>query len=346
MRKHTLVGVDVAKTVLEVAISQSPGRVSQRKRLTRTQFLAFCAKQRDATFLLEACSSAHHWGRELNAMGHQALLLPPHAVRPYVLRNKTDSTDAKALLEAYRNEEILPVPIKSVEQHAIAALHRLRSAWIGERTARINTMRGILRELGLIIPVGARQVVPKVLEFIHEDNSKIPGIVRPTLEESCDEIHELERKARSVEHELALYARTNDLVRRIGSVPGIGLLSATALVAFVGSVQRFKTGRHFASYLGLTPREWSSGSRRTLGGISKRGDVYLRMLLIHGARAVLVSAKKMHRPDPLRSWALRVEARRGHNKATVALANKIARIVWAVWRHQCDYATAPKATRS
>ena len=343
MRKHTLVGVDVAKSVLELAISHSPGRVSGRKRLTRNQFITFCAKQRDATFLLEACSSAHHWGRELNALGHQVLLLPPHAVRPYVLRNKTDSTDAKALLEAYRNEDIRPVPIKSVEQQAIGALHRLRSAWVAERTARINTMRGILRELGLVIPVGARHVVPKVLELLQGADSKIPGIVRPTLAESCDEIRELERKARSVERELALYARDNDLVRRLFSVPGIGILSATALVAFVGSVQRFKNSRHFASYLGLTPREHSSGSKRSLGRISKRGDVYLRMLLIHGARAVLVSAKRMQRPDPLRAWALSVEARRGHNKATVALANKIARIAWAVWRHQCDYAAAPKA---
>lgn len=343
MRNHTLVGVDVAKTVLEVAVSHAPGRVSQRKRLTRNQFLAFCARQGSATFLLEACSSSHHWGRELHAMGHQVVLLPPHAVRPYVLRNKTDSTDAKALLEAYRNEEIQPVPVKSVEQHAIAALHRLRSAWVAERTARINTVRGILRELGLVIPVGARQVVPKVQEFLHEDDSKIPGVLCPTLVETCDEIREIERKIRSVERELVLYARANDLVRRLCSVPGVGLLSATALVAFVGTVQRFKTGRHFASYLGITPREWSSGSRRTLGRISKRGDVYLRMLLIHGARAVLVSAKKMQHPDRLRAWALHVENRRGHNKATVALANKIARIVWAVWRRQCDYCANPKA---
>jgi transposase len=276
-------------------------------------------------------------------MGYDVVLLPPHAVRPYVLRNKTDRTDAKALLEAYRNEEIQPVPVKSVEQHAIAALHRLRSAWMADRTARINTVRGILRELGLVIPTGARQVVPKVQECLHDHDTEIPGILKPTLAEACSEIRELERRIRSVERELTLFARSNDLVRRLCSVPGIGLLSATALVAFVGTIQRFDTGRHFASYLGITPREWSSGSRRTLGRISKRGDVYLRMLLIHGARAVLVSAKRIQHPDRLRAWALRVESRRGHNKAAVALANKIARIAWAVWQRQCDYSATPKA---
>jgi transposase len=249
-------------------------------------------------------------------MGYDVVLLPPHAVRPYVLRNKTDRTDAKALLEAYRNEEIQPVPVKSVEQHAIAALHRLRSAWMADRT---------------------------VQEFLHDHDTEIPGILKPTLAEACSEIRELERRIRSVERELTLFARSNDLVRRLCSVPGIGLLSATALVAFVGTIQRFDTGRHFASYLGITPREWSSGSRRTLGRISKRGDVYLRMLLIHGARAVLVSAKRIQHPDRLRAWALRVESRRGHNKAAVALANKIARIAWAVWQRQCDYSATPKA---
>lgn len=343
MRNHTLVSVDVAKNVLEVAISHAAGRVSQRKRLSRNQFLKFCVQQEAATFLLEACSSSHYWGRRLQEMGHNVVLLPPHAVRPYVTRNKTDRTDAKGLLEAYRNEDIKPVPVKSVEQHAIAALHRLRSGWKAERTARINCVRGILRELGIVLPVGARAVVPKVQELLREPGCIIPGILQPVLDEACDEIQELERKAKHVELQLAAFARSNPLVGRLCSVPGVGLLSATALVAFVGNVQRFRTARHFASYLGITPRERSSGSMRILGRISKRGDVYLRMLLIHGARAVLLSAKRMKHPDPLRTWALEVEERRGHNKAAVAVANKIARIVWAVWLRQDEYNATSKA---
>lgn len=343
MQNHTLVSVDVAKNVLEVAVSRFPGRVSLRKRLTRNQFLEFCAQQSPATFLLEACSSSHHWGRRLQDMGNDVVLLPPLAVRPYVTRNKTDRTDAKALLEAYRNEDIRPVPVKSVQQNAIAGLHRLRSAWLAERTARINTLRGILRELGIAIPVGSLQVVPKVSELLRDQAAPIPEFLRSSLLEACDEIQQLERRMLHVERQLTAFAKADDLVQRLLSVPGIGLLGATALVAFVGSVQRFRTGRHFASYLGITPREHSSGMSRRLGRISKRGDVYIRMLLIHGARSVLLSAKRMKKPDPLRVWALEVEARRGHNRATTAVANKIARIAWAVWRRQSAYSRSIKA---
>jgi transposase len=343
MKNHTLVAVDLAKNVFEVAISDSPGRISRRSRLSRTQFPRFCAQLQPATVLLEACGSAHHWARLLLSQGHQVVLLPPHAVRPYVQRNKTDQADAKALLEAYRNEDIRPVPVKSIDQQALAALHRLRSAWVAERTARINTIRGILREFGLTIPVGARHVVPKVHELLDETNSILPGMLRPVLRQACEEIGELERRIRLVERQLQNFVRASELAKRLTSVPGVGLITATALVAFVGNVNRFATGRRFASYLGLTPREWSSGTKRTLGRISKRGDVYLRMLMIHGARAVLATAKKLKQPDPIRAWAMSLQARRGHNKATVALANKLARCVWAVWREEREFVPFPKA---
>jgi transposase len=343
MKNHTLAAVDLAKNVFEVAISDSPGRVSLRKRLSRTQFPRFFAQLHPTTVLLEACGSAHHWARLLLSQGHQVVLLPPHAIRPYVLRNKTDQADAKALLEAYRNEDIRPVPVKSIDQQALTALHRLRSAWVAERTARINTLRGILREFGLTIPVGARNVVPRVHQLLDDTDSVIPGILRPVLREACSEIGELEGRIHLVELQLRDFVHTSDLARRLTSVPGVGLITATALVASVGNVNRFATGRRFASYLGLTPREWSSGTRRTLGRISKRGDVYLRMLMIHGARAVLVTAKKLKQPDPIRAWAMNLQARRGHNKATVALANKLARCVWAVWREEREFVPFPKA---
>ncbi len=335
--QSTTIAVDVAKEVLEVAVSVHPGQVREQRRLSRTAFMKFCTDQLPATFLLEACGSSHYWGRRLQALGHRVLLLPPHATRPYVFRNKTDRADTRGLLEAHRNEDIHPVPVKSVPQQALTALHRLRSTWLAARTARINTVRGLLREFGLIIPVGAHHVLPQAWSCLEDPDSGLPDALRPALAEACTEIRQLEDRLRLVEKQLEALADQTPAVARLRSIPGVGLITATALVAFVGDVQRFPSGRHFASYLGLTPRERSSGLVRRLGSISKRGDVYLRMLLTHGARAVLWKAAA--RPDPgrLRAWALQVQRLRGHNKAAIALANKLARIVWAVWKHNIDF---------
>jgi len=333
--QDTTIAVDLAKSVFEVAVSQRPGKVAERHRLSRGQFSRFLAEQAPATVVMEACGTAHFWGREAGARGHRVVLLPPHAVRPYVLRNKTDGADAKGLLEALRNDDVRSVPVKSVDQHVLTALHRMRSAWMATRTARLNTLRGLLRELGFAIPVGARQVVPQVWGLVSDADSGLPDALRPVLAEAAREIRELEARVREVEHSLDARASASDVVVRLRTIPGVGLLTATALVAFVGDVQRFPSGRHFASYLGLTPRESSSGLRRRLGAISKRGDPYLRMLLIHGARSVLLHAKKATgERDRLRSWALDRERARGHNKAAVALANKLARVAWAVWRRE------------
>ena len=347
MQQHTTIAVDLAKSVFELAVSDRPGTVSLRRRLTRGQFASFLAAQTPATVVMEACGTAHFWGREAERMGHRVVLLPPHAVRPYVLRNKTDGADARALLEALRNDSLRAVPIKSVDQHVLAALHRMRSAWMAARTARLNTVRGLLRELGIAIPVGATRVVPVVHTLCAQGNTTLPAPLRLVLREAAAEICELEKRMRELEHSLEALAADNPLVARLRTVPGVGLLTATALVAFVGNVERFPSGRHFASYLGLTPRESSSGSRRKLGRISKRGDPYLRMLLIHGARSVLIHAKRSKQPcDGLRAWALSRETARGHNKAAVALANKLARIAWAVWRNEHPFSSrredAPK----
>lgn len=340
--QHTTIAVDLAKSVFEVAVSQRVGRVAKRQRLTRGQFARFVRESEPATFVMEACGTAHFWGREAKARGHEVVLLPPHAVRPYVPRNKTDGADAKALLEAVRNEAIRPVPVKSVDQHVIGALHRLRSTWLATRTARLNTLRGLLRELGFSIPVGARQVVPHVGALVSDAESGLPDALRAVFFEAAREIGELDTRIRDVERQLEHLASESALVCHLRTIPGIGLLTATALVAFVGDVQRFPSGRHFASYLGLTPRESSSGLARRLGRISKRGDPYLRMLLIHGARSVLCHAKKAKREaDRLRAWALERERARGHNKAAVALANKLARIVWAVWKNERAYCSTP-----
>jgi transposase len=335
--ESTTIAVDVAKEVLEVAVSVRPGQVREQKRLSRSAFLKFCVQQPPATFLLEACGSAHNWGRRLQAFGHRVVLLPPHATRPYVFRNKTDRTDTRGLLEAFRNEDIHPVPVKTVSQQALTALHRLRSTWLATRTARLNTLRDLLREFGCTIPVGAHHVRPRAWERLADPDSGLPDALRPALAATCTEIRDLESRIRLVETQLEVLADQTPAVARLRSIPGVGLITATALVAFVGDAQRFPSGRHFASYLGLTPRENPSGLVRRLGSISKRGDVYLRMLLIHGARAVLWAAKKRPATDHLRAWALQIEHLRGHNKAAIALANKLARIVWAVWTRNVDF---------
>jgi transposase len=331
----TTIAVDLAKSVFQIALSQRPGKVADSRRLTRSQFLRFFAERQPALVVMEACGTAHFWARELQALGHQVRLLPPHEVRSYVHRNKTDRTDAEALLEAHRNDRIREVPVKSVSQQTIAALHRLRSAWMADRNARINLVRGVLRELGFPIPVGARFVVGGVRALLRD--GKLPEPLRPVLEEACQEIGDLDNRIAEAERQLRAVAAQMPVVKRLQSIPGVGLLTSTALVAFVGEIQRFPSGRSFASYLGLTPREHSSGLRRRLGRISKAGDAYLRMLLISGARSVLGHAQRLKKPDRLRHWALQVQRLRGHNRAAVALANKLARIVWAVWKKDASF---------
>ena len=336
MQNHTAIAADVAKAVFEVAISDRPGHVSRRARLQRAAVHEFFAQQPPATVVMEACGSAHYWGREFQKLGHKVALLPPHRVRPYVQRNKTDRTDAKGILEAFRNAEVKPVPVKTVAQHALTALHRMRSAWVAERTARINTLRGLLRELGVFIPVGPRKVVPLVWAQIEDADSAVPDSLRPIFAEACREIRDIEARIQLVESKLKALAEQLPPVAHLLTIPGIGLLTATALVAFIGDVRRFPSGRHLASYLGLTPREYSSGLKRYLGRISKRGDGYLRTLLIHGARSVLLHSRKTQ-PDRLRQWAHRLESTHTHNKAAVAVANKLARIAWAVWTRSSAY---------
>jgi transposase len=332
MSNDTRIAVDVAKAVFEIGISDRPGHVSRRERLPRARFLAFIAQQPAATVIMEACGSAHHWGRKIQSLGHRVVLLPPHHVRPYVSRNKTDRTDTKGILEASRNQDIRPVPVKTVEQQVLTSLHRLRSGWMTERTARLNALRGLLRELGVFIPLGAREVVPAVWLLIEDADSDLPEALRPILAEACREIREIEARIRQAERQLEATAAQLPAVEYLQTIPGIGLLTATALVAFIGDIRRFPSGRHLASYLGLTPREYSSGLKRHLGRISKRGDGYLRTLLIHGARSVLFHARNQQ-PDPLREWANKLAKTHVHNKAAVAVANKLARIVWAVWSH-------------
>jgi transposase len=340
--QDTTIAVDLAKSVFEVAISHTPGRVSERHRLTRRRFAGFLAETAPATVVMEACGSAHFWAREAEARGHTVRLLPAQDVARRLRGNKTDRNDAKAMLEAHRDEDVNPVPVKTVDQQAMLGLHRVRQAWMATRTSRINTLRGVLRELGVTIPIGAGQAVRHVWAQLSDADSPIPESLRPSLASMATELAELEERIATLEGQLKGLARESEPVRRLQTIPGVGLLTATALVASIGDFKRFPTGRHFASSLGLTPREHSSGSRRRLGAITKRGDVYLRTLLIHGARSVLHHAKRMENPDRLRAWAVDREKFLGHNKAAVAVANKLARTAWAV-SVRCEAYALPSA---
>jgi transposase len=342
----TAIGVDVAKNVFQLGVSDRPGCIREMQRLPRAHFLQFFATRPSATVVMEACGSAQFWARQIEQLGHRVILLPPHHVRPYVRGNKTDRTDVKGLLEAFRNEEIRPVPLKTPTHQAVAALHRLRSGWVVERTARLNAIRGLLRELGIFIPVGSRKVVPEVWTHLGDADSSIPDVVRPVLAEACAEVRDIEYRIALSERQLEQLAQQMPVVQRLLTIPGIGPMTSTALVALIVDIHRFPSGRHLASYLGLTPREWSSGNKRRLGAISKRGDVYLRTLLIHGARSVLARAKQGNhgRHDQLREWALRLEKTRGHNTAAVALANKLARLAWTIWHNDMTFRPVPLAS--
>jgi transposase len=340
----TTVAVDVAKNVFELALADGQWRVVGSARLTRGQFERWFDNRAVRLVIMEACGSAHHWARTLEERGIEVRLLPAQYVRAYVKRNKTDAADARALLEAARASDMKAVRVKSVEQQALQALHRTRSAWMSTRTRRINALRGYCREFGLIVPLGAATGMAQIARYIADEHSALPVLLRGTMRLMLEEIRLLEARVQQLESELAQIAAASPACQALISVPGIGLITSTAMVAAVGDPRSFDSARRYASFLGLTPREHSSGDRRVLGGISKRGDCYLRMLLTHGARAVLraaIVAKRAGRSlDRLKAWALEVQHRTNHNKAACALANKLARIAWAVWVKHEKYQAA------
>jgi transposase len=337
-----IVGVDLAKSVFQLAIADVNWRIVERQRLTRTQFERWFANRAVGLVVMEACGSAHHWARWLGSLGIEVRLLPAPYVRAYVKRNKTDAADAEALLEAARCADIVPVRVKSLDEQALQALHRTRSLWMATRTARINALRGFCREFGIAIAQGARVGLEQIARVLAEPNSAIPDLIRETMKLLLEEIRLLEARVGQLERELTQTARQSAACTTLLSIPGVGLLTATAMVAATsGNVSHFRDARHFAAWFGLTPKEHSSGSTRRIGRISKRGDRYLRMLLTHGARSVLRAATTATRAgrliDGLRAWALAVQARTNHNKATCALANKLARICYACLRDGSPY---------
>jgi len=329
------IAVDLAKEVFQLACADADFRIVQSLRLKRTDFLNFWNNLKPVHVVMEACGSAHHFGRWLTSLGHRVSLLPAQYVRAYVRRNKTDAADCAAMLEALRASDIKIVPVKTQYQQMIQLMHRTREQWQHDRTARINLARAILCEFGIAVPLGAE--TGQAVMRAQLANELLDQNIRSLLAQILEEIEGFEQQVVTLDRRLRDLSEHDAILVKLESLPGIGWITATALRASVGDIHRFKNGRTLSNWIGFTPKEHSSGSTRSLGRMSKRGDVYLRTLMIQGARSVLAHAMKaaqMKKPlDALRTWAINLRERSGFNKAAVGLANKMARIVWATWTH-------------
>lgn len=330
-----VVGVDLSKSVFQLSLADAKHHIVDRKRLSRAQFHRFLAQTVPVHLVMEACGTSHYWARTAQSLGHDVKLLHAKYVKAYVRRTKTDAADADALILADRDDSLHAVPIKPEELQALQGLHRIREQWKRARTARICEARALLAEFGVLIPLGTRGIGKQLTE----GSEHVPKLMQAALKDLVHEIDDLAQRIKRIDHELAAYADTNSDAQVLLGIQGIGIIVATAFVARVPSISMFKRGRSFASWLGLTCREYSSGQTRRLSRITKQGDRYLRMMLIHGARAALMAARRKAANGKeltrLETWAVNTQARVGHNKATVALANKMARIMWAVWtRHE------------
>jgi transposase len=331
----TTVGIDLAKLLFQVHGTDARGKVTMRKQLKRSQVVTFFAQLAPCLIGMEACAGAHFWSRKLMEYGHTVKLIAPQFVKPYVKTNKNDAADAEAICEAVGRPNMRFVPIKNTEQQALLGLHRARQGFVAARTAQANQIRGLLAEFGLVIPAGIRHIERKLPEFLEDAENELPSPSRALFARLLEHFRVLDRQVEELEREINAWHREDSASRRLQAIPGIGPITASALVASVGDAKVFCNGRQFAAWLGLVPRQSSSGGKTNLLGISKRGDTYLRTLLIHGARSVLFSLKR----DPARadSWLARVANRRNPNVAAVALANKNARTVWALLAHGHEY---------
>lgn len=322
------VGVDLAKQVIQAHAVDRSGRVVVRKALKRAAVLPFFGQLPPCTVGMEACGGSHHWGRQLQAMGHRVKLLPPQHVKPFVLGQKNDANDAAAVCAAMARSEIPLVAVKTLAQQDLQALHRVRSARVADRTARINQLRGLLAEYGIVLAQGrhtVRRALPQVLE---DADNGLSFDLRQLLAEIYDELVALDTRIEQLTGRIEQQVRQDPAGQRLLQVPGIGPLTASALIASVGDARQFRSGRHMAAFLGLVPRQHASGGKQRLLGIHKRGDSYLRGLLVHGARSVLRAATD--KPDERSRWLMNLATRRHRNIATVAQANKTARIAWAM----------------
>lgn len=332
--KITTVGIDLAKNVFQVHGVDERGKAVLKKQLRRDQMATFFVNLPPCLIGMEACSSAHHWARKLQGMGHTVRLMAPQFVKPYVKSNKNDAADAEAIFEAVGRPNMRFVPVKNVEQQAVLALHRVRQGFVKARTAQANQIRGLLGEFGMIIPQGIGYIASRVPDLIEDASNELPGTFRLLVQRLLDHLKELDRQVDELEAQILAWHRSSELSCKLAQVPGIGPITASALVASIGDAKNFDNGRQVGAWLGLVPRQHSSGGKSNLLGMSKRGDTYLRTLLIHGARSVIYRAGQ--RTESCQ-WINGVVNRRNKNVAAVALANKNARIVWALLAHDRHY---------
>lgn len=322
------IGIDVGKNLFHVHGVDCRGKRVLRNKFTRRQLPEFIAQLPCCLIGMEACSGAHYWAKRFQALGHEVRLMSPQFVKPYVKSNKNDDLDAEAICEAVTRPNMRFVPIKSDEQLELQQLHRGRSLAVAQRTALVNQLRGFLLEYGVVLPQGIRQVRERLPVVLEDAEVPITDRARGLLARLWHELQHADEHIHYFDRTLERLAAKEPAARRLQSIPGVGPLAATALIAAVGNAENFNNAREFAAWLGLVPRQHSTGGRTRLLGISKRGDTYLRTLLIHGARAALRFVER--KSDARSRWAVNLKARRGQNVATVALANKNARTAWAV----------------
>jgi transposase len=331
----TTIGIDLAKSIFQVHGVDKRGKVMIQKRLRRSKVLAFFVQLPPCLIGMEACSSAHYWARKLREQGHEVKLMAPQFVKPYVKANKTDAADAEAICEAVTRPTMRFVPIKSIDQHAVLSLHRARSGFVKSRTAQANQIRGLLGEFGIVLPQGIVHVAGRLPDIIEDADNELPIVFRELLLRLRSHLLELNRHIQELEDHIDAWHKNNEDSQRLANIPGVGVLTASALVASIGDARCFKNGRELAAWLGLVPRQHSSGGKPLLLGISKRGDAYLRTLMVHGARSsVRVAANKQ---TPTDRWTSELSTRRHMNVVSVARANKNARIAWALLAHKRDY---------
>lgn len=330
-----VLGIDLAKQSFQLHGVDQAGETVLKKKLNRNQFSAFVAQLKPCIIGMEACGGAHHWARLFKSFGHTVRLIAPQFVKPYVKSNKNDAVDAEAICEAMQRPTMRFVSDKSIEQQDMQSLHRIRSQIVARRTAQANQIRGLLLEYGIAIPQGIHHIRRQIPLILEAADNGLSDLFRQLLNELYQELVRLDDRLDGLENTLKQLCTQDEDCQRLLTIPGVGLLSATALVSSIGDIKVFKNGRELAAWLGLVPRQHSTGGKANLMGISKRGDSYLRTLLIHGGRSVIYNAKKHQ--DRRSRWASEIDQRRGKNIAAVAVANKNARIAWALLSKKTAY---------
>jgi len=341
MSEVTTIGLDIAKNVFHAMLCDSRGKVVKKRMLRRNEVLVFFTQLEPCLIGIEACASAHYWARQLTALGHEVKLVPPQYVKAYVRGNKNDYNDALAISEAVTRPQMRFVAIKTAEQQDLQALHRLRERSVKMRTGLCNQIRALTGEYGLVCAKGVPALRRQIPQWLEEGENGLSDFFRHLLSQSYQQLQTLDEDIDFYTRELKRYSQQNDACQRLQTIPGFGPIVASAFHSHVGNAEAYRRGRDVSASIGLVPRQHSSGGKDTLLGISKRGNGQLRSLLVHGARAVVSRAEK--KDDPLSRWINKIRAERGINKATVALANKLARIGWAVLAHNTVYRPAPQA---